>query len=1451
MSGGLSALRPRIAAKPPPPANPAPPLVGDTGSAKLNAVADVINTTAAPFQNAPDPKRGALGVVEHDLGAVLGVVSAPFQLLDTGFAMLTAPLAAMMPAFPAATLLMPHLGTPHAHSHPLSLTPPNPVPVPLPSIGQVMLAGCVSVLIGGIPAARASDIGLAPLCFGFSPAFEIFTGSSNTWIGGSRAARVTDVTRHCNPASAMNAVGKGMGAVGVVAGAVSAGASAAAGDTLRATMQAAQAVADAAALAMSAALLGKDPGIPPSMGAIMMGNPTVLIGGFPMPDLLSLLGGLLKGLKKLGKAFSKSPKVNKALGKIGLCIAPGEPVSSFTGEIFNDFVDYEAREGGFVWARHYRSNWNEDNGPLGLGFRHFYERRLTLLRTRALYETHDGERVELPRGTDGAFVEGAGFALTSDDGQTFVLRTDRDEELEFAVMPTVPPTGRLVRYRTQRVDLGLSYDAAGRLDRLSEMAGAGPVDTVLHYDEGGRILEILRAPRGAQSQRIVGYAYHDGCLTLWQDPLGETARYAYDLQHRMVQGTDRRGYSFHWEYDARSGRCVRAYGDDGLWRIDAEYQGAEATFHEPDGGWWRYKHYPDGTVSHLLDAEGGLLAYVKDDTGQIAKQVLPGGIEYVWLYDDRGKHFGRRDPWGHVLPPEEDDPDPPSPLDHDGPRTQQAWLWGRPLCEQPKRFFALSVGARETVAQLGPIVSADAHIPEPVYDAAGRIVEQPLPDGSVERYRLDAEGNVVGHQDTNGQWSQFEIASWNLVAAEHTALGHTTRYGYTHRGNRLFVVDPNGNRTDYLPDKRHRLREVAHDGASHLRYVYNEQDALIEERDGGGALLVAHAVGPLGLHAKSELASGETYAYEYDAQGNITNASSTRHAVSLRYLGRVQLRDLRDGKGVEHEYDEDIALLSTLVFGRFLVEYDVSDPTAVKVNTPDGGEHRFWRASAGVIVRENGNGTRELTAFDWEDRLSARACWSADDAPAGPTWTTRYVYNAAGELLTASDSEQGPTFYDYDADHRLIAQHDHRGSRQYGYDAASNLVLTPEDPRVDYVQGNLLEATMHERFEYDDCRRIARRIRFDGEAIEYRYDSNDQLVEVRWSSRPEIWRAAYDGLGRRLWRELGGKRTDFYWDGDRLAVERRPTGEIRIYVYANEDALVPFMWLDYADEDASPESGLAFYLFCGPTGMPLRVEDAMGRVVWRAGAVDPYGELDLQSADIDVRLRFAGHFFDEDLHLFYNRFRDYDPRLGRYLQPDPLGHEGGTNLYAYCTNPVVDVDLRGLVHSKPKRAAARRAQSGKKKPAARSGGITKKGALKMGEVASYRDQKKKGAAIAKVDRDHIPSKAAVKRALEKQLGRKLSKSEAAKVDNNLTTAAIRTTTHRAGRTYGNKNTKNQINADSGNLRSAATSDLAAHQSNLKKDGMTQKQISKMESDIHQRNQSIGVYTTPLPLTLLN
>jgi RHS repeat-associated protein len=47
--------------------------------------------------------------------------------------------------------------------------------------------------------------------------------------------------------------------------------------------------------------------------------------------------------------------------------------------------------------------------------------------------------------------------------------------------------------------------------------------------------------------------------------------------------------------------------------------------------------------------------------------------------------------------------------------------------------------------------------------------------------------------------------------------------------------------------------------------------------------------------------------------------------------------------------------------------------------------------------------------------------------------------------------------------------------------------------------------------------------------------------------------------------------------------------------------------------------------------------------------------------------------------LYYNRYRDYDSSLGRYIQADPIGLGGGDNDYLYANaNPLRYIDPQGL-----------------------------------------------------------------------------------------------------------------------------------------------------------------------------
>lgn len=61
-------------------------------------------------------------------------------------------------------------------------------------------------------------------------------------------------------------------------------------------------------------------------------------------------------------------------------------------------------------------------------------------------------------------------------------------------------------------------------------------------------------------------------------------------------------------------------------------------------------------------------------------------------------------------------------------------------------------------------------------------------------------------------------------------------------------------------------------------------------------------------------------------------------------------------------------------------------------------------------------------------------------------------------------------------------------------------------------------------------------------------------------------------------------------------------------------------------------------------------------------------------------LGFAGYRYDPVIRKYHVRNRVYDPRMGRWLQRDPLGYVDGMSLYAYVGNdPAGAIDPMGLM----------------------------------------------------------------------------------------------------------------------------------------------------------------------------
>ncbi|WPD24575.1 MAG: RHS repeat-associated core domain-containing protein [Candidatus Electrothrix scaldis] len=113
----------------------------------------------------------------------------------------------------------------------------------------------------------------------------------------------------------------------------------------------------------------------------------------------------------------------------------------------------------------------------------------------------------------------------------------------------------------------------------------------------------------------------------------------------------------------------------------------------------------------------------------------------------------------------------------------------------------------------------------------------------------------------------------------------------------------------------------------------------------------------------------------------------------------------------------------------------------------------------------------------------------------------------------------------------------------------------------------------------------------------------------------------------------------------------------------------------------------AYYYINDHLGTPQVITNDAGSVVWQAEYL-PFGKVNISVADIENNLRFPGQYYDAETELHYNWNRYYDPEAGRYIAADPIGLDGGMNLYAYVDgDPVNWLDPDALAKGKNKGGA--------------------------------------------------------------------------------------------------------------------------------------------------------------------
>ena len=494
---------------------------------------------------------------------------------------------------------------------------------------------------------------------------------------------------------------------------------------------------------------------------------------------------------------------------------------------------------------------------------------------------------------------------------------------------------------------------------------------------------------------------------------------------------------------------------------------------------------------------------------------------------------------------------------------------------------------------------------------------------------------------------------------------------------------------------------------------------------------VHHQHDQAGRLTYNKYTDGSWEAWEYDKAGRLTKAYNRDSVTEFvrNALGQV-IKETQDGRTVEHKYD-DRSRLSNIVSalgGSITYGYDIKG-TVNHISAGMSGQRKPWEAN--IAYDRFGRETSRIMSGCVENTMQ----YDNVGRPAhqrvrhnGRTLLDKsYLWGDNLRLLQTLDTiNRRSVRYDYDTFGSLSGAVYGDGSRQWrNPDAMGNVYDSPDRTDRSYGRGGQLREDKKWRYYYDSHGNLVlktmRRMEpsRDAEAQDaflqwqsgdyaYTWQGNGMLRSV---TRPDGKTVTfkYDALGRRIEKVFDGRVYRYLWDGDVILHEwdyaeaDRPNtvvteaGEVTLDRPEPVENLITWV---YDSDSYVPTAKIVgdrhYSIISDYIGRPVQAYDDNGNIVWQAD-YDIYGNVrNLNGSRQFIPFRLLGQYEDEEIGLYYNRFRYYDPRIGNYISQDPIRLAGNNpTLYAFVTDPNLWVDVFGLEIIPNKAAGLKREGIGK------------------------------------------------------------------------------------------------------------------------------------------------------------
>ena len=687
-------------------------------------------------------------------------------------------------------------------------------------------------------------------------------------------------------------------------------------------------------------------------------------------------------------------------------------------------------------------------------------------------------------------------------------------------------------------------------------------------------------------------------------------------------------------------------------------------------------HDPKGNVLTITDALIGMQNFTYDSRGLVLTQSDENGSVTTFTYDANGNRATVTDDEGDVTQLARDAAGNVTVMTQGlGSPEQRASSLTHDARNRPLSFTdgagAVTRFTYDAAGNITEIENATGEVQLRAYDERDRVTQIDDPIKGLTQLTYDANDNTLTQVDGLGNLTTFDYDPANrLTTTVDAQLGESIR-AYDVENNLVSLQDQRNQTTTFTYDLLNRRITRSAPLVPTATIVYDSRDNLVSMTDPKGQVIsnIYDDLSRLTLVSTPD----NVIDFTYDAAGNTLGVVDGDSDLAFTFDGvnRVVTADTLVGGA-----QPLVTLTSTYDAVSNRIQLLDSEGGTTTLAYDDAGRLTQVITPATDIIDLGYDAAGRPTSIDFPNTVGMTAQYDIDGRLAslvhgiGAADLARFTYGYDAVTNVTSIAELTQTLsFDYDALQQVVSGGTVAIPESYAYDAVGNRTVTHLSASHLHDAANRLLDDDSFTYTYDDNGNLETKTNIiSSDVTTYTYDAQNQLVRIDF---PNLTFVAYryDGLGRRIEKDVNGTITRYVYDSDDILFEFDGANTL-VARYSHGQGI---------DQPLAQErGGQSFFYHADDLGSIRLVTDA-GGVVVNEYDYDSYGNFETIIEGVTNPFTYTGREFDAESGLYYYRARYYDPQTGRFVSQDPIGFPAGdANLYRYVfNNPVNFTDPEG------------------------------------------------------------------------------------------------------------------------------------------------------------------------------